>query len=106
MSFHFTKVSFLFTKICCNFFSVIEPKDRIGAKDKTYYTSIRGHEFFQGLDFEKLHTSIPTYLETFVKDGDAPGTPQCKNLTIFMSFRFTTENNNSEMSLIWQFLRV
>ena len=55
------------------YFSVIEPKDRIGAKDKTYYTSIRGHAFFQGLDFEKLHQSIPTYLETFVKDGDAPG---------------------------------
>ena len=55
------------------YFSVIEPKDRIGAKDKTYYTSIRGHDFFQGLDFEKLHQSIPTYLETFVKDGDAPG---------------------------------
>lgn len=51
---------------------VIEPKDRIGAKDKTYYTSIRGHDFFKGLDFEKLHQSIPAYLETFVKDADAP----------------------------------
>ena len=52
---------------------VIEPKDRIGAKDKTYYTSIRGHPFFKGLDFEKLHQSIPANLEAFVKDADAPG---------------------------------
>ena len=52
---------------------VIEPKDRIGAKDKTYYTSLRGHPFFKGLDFEKLHQSIPANLEAFVKDADAPG---------------------------------
>ena len=51
-----------------------EPKDRIGARDKTYYSSIRDHPFFKGLDIDKLHQSAPACLETFVKDADVPGT--------------------------------
>merc|ERR1711953_1486738 len=51
---------------------VIEPKDRIGARDKTYYSSIRDHPFFKGLDIDKLHQSTPACLETFVKDADVP----------------------------------
>jgi len=61
---------------------VIEPKDRIGAKDKTYYTSLRGHPFFKGLDFEKLHQSIPANLEAFVKDADAPDPLWAKHPTL------------------------
>jgi len=51
---------------------VIEPKDRLGAMDKKFYTSIRDHPFYKGLDFEKLHKALPTELVPFVKDSDAP----------------------------------
>merc|ERR1711874_139090 len=51
---------------------VIEPKDRLGAMDKKFYTSIRDHPFYKGLDFDKLHKALPTELVPFVKDSDAP----------------------------------
>lgn len=51
---------------------VIEPKERLGAKDKTYYSSIRCHPFFHGLDFDNLHKSVPAAVESFVKETDAP----------------------------------
>ena len=43
-----------------------------GAKDKKFYTSIREHPFFTGLDFENLQRHAPAALDTFVKDGDVP----------------------------------
>ena len=51
---------------------VIEPKDRLGAIDKKFYTSIRDHPFFKGLDFENLHQALPAVLAPFVKDSHAP----------------------------------
>jgi serine/threonine protein kinase len=39
---------------------VIEPSDRIGAKDETPYLSIRSHPFFHGVgDFDTLYKATP-----------------------------------------------
>uniref|UniRef100_A0A0K2T6Z1 3-phosphoinositide-dependent protein kinase 1 n=1 Tax=Lepeophtheirus salmonis TaxID=72036 RepID=A0A0K2T6Z1_LEPSM len=39
---------------------VLEPQDRIGAKDSGHlYTSLRAHKFFEGLEFDTLHNSTP-----------------------------------------------
>ncbi len=38
---------------------VIEPSERLGANDGTYYTSIRAHPYFAGIDFDRLHESSP-----------------------------------------------
>lgn len=51
---------------------VIEPKERLGAKDKKFYSTIREHPFFLGLDFENLQRHAPVSLDPFVKDGDVP----------------------------------
>ena len=40
--------------------------------DKKFYTSIRDHPFYKGLDFENLHKALPAELAPFVKDSDAP----------------------------------
>lgn len=38
---------------------VLDPTERLGAKDAKRYTSIRSHPFYDGLDFETLHTTNP-----------------------------------------------
>lgn len=38
---------------------VLIPNERLGAKDAKRYTSIRSHKFYEGLDFNTLHTTIP-----------------------------------------------
>ena len=48
------------------------PNVILGARDKKYYTSIREHPFFKGLDFENLQRHAPAALDNFVKDGDIP----------------------------------
>lgn len=49
---------------------VIEPMDRIGAKDTTFYSSIRAHPFFEGLDFDNLPNSTPPSIAPFVPEQD------------------------------------
>ncbi len=54
---------------------VIEPKERLGAREKHTYASIRGHPFFKGLDFENLYKSTPAAVAQFIQQsapGDAP----------------------------------
>lgn len=51
---------------------VIEPKERLGARDKSYYTSIRTHPFFKGFDFDSLSLSAPAAFEPFVQAADIP----------------------------------
>ncbi len=51
---------------------VIEPKDRLGARDRKFYTSIREHPFFKGIDWDNLHQCAPVAIESFVKDVDLP----------------------------------
>lgn len=38
---------------------VLDPNERLGAKDARRYTSIRSHSFYKGLDFDTLHTTSP-----------------------------------------------
>ncbi|XP_050525707.1 3-phosphoinositide-dependent protein kinase 1 isoform X2 [Daktulosphaira vitifoliae] len=38
---------------------VLDPNERLGAKDAKRYTSIRSHPFYEGLDFDKLHEMDP-----------------------------------------------
>ncbi|XP_050443522.1 3-phosphoinositide-dependent protein kinase 1 isoform X2 [Adelges cooleyi] len=38
---------------------VLDPNERLGAKDDKRYTSIRSHHFYQDLDFDKLHEMNP-----------------------------------------------
>lgn len=38
---------------------VLIPNERLGAKDTKRYTSIRSHKFYEGLDFNTLHTTNP-----------------------------------------------
>lgn len=38
---------------------VLDPSERLGAKDAKRYTSIRSHPFYEGLDFDTLHTTTP-----------------------------------------------
>ncbi|XP_065580101.1 3-phosphoinositide-dependent protein kinase 1-like isoform X3 [Artemia franciscana] len=38
---------------------VLEPSERLGAKDIGSYTSVKSHPFFSGLDFEELHKVKP-----------------------------------------------
>jgi len=38
---------------------VLDPNERLGAKDARRYTSIRSHPFYKGLDFDTLHTTYP-----------------------------------------------
>lgn len=58
---------------------VIEPSDRLGAKDATFYTSIRGHLFFQGLNFDKLHESTPPSIAPFLPKENNPDPCWTKN---------------------------
>jgi len=45
---------------------VIEPSDRIGARDSAPYSSIRSHPFFEGRDFERLHDETPPCAAPFL----------------------------------------
>lgn len=38
---------------------VIDPDERLGSNDAKRYTSIRSHPFYDGLDFDTLHTTNP-----------------------------------------------
>lgn len=38
---------------------VLDPNERLGAKDAKRYTSIRSHPFYRGLNFDTLHTTTP-----------------------------------------------
>lgn len=38
---------------------VLDPTKRLGAKDTQRYISIRSHPFYEGLDFDTLHTTNP-----------------------------------------------
>ena len=51
---------------------VIDPDGRLGAKDSTYYTSIRAHPFFDGLDFSTLHEATPPTIKEFVPAESLP----------------------------------
>lgn len=50
---------------------VIKSEDRLGAKDKEGYPSIRGHPLFTGLDFDSLHEMTPPKI--------APNLPHTEN---------------------------
>lgn len=58
---------------------VIEPRDRLGARDKTFYTSLRSHAFFKGLDFDRLPESTPPAVAPFVQASDVPDPCWAKN---------------------------
>ena len=45
---------------------VIEPSDRLGARDGVPYESIRAHSFFKGLDFDTLASSTPPSISEFI----------------------------------------
>jgi len=55
---------------------VIEPKERLGARDKKYYTSLREHSFFRGVDFDKLPDSTPSTLAPFLPNLQPNGEPE------------------------------
>lgn len=38
---------------------VLDPNERLGARDAKRYTSIRSHSFYNGLDFNTLHKTTP-----------------------------------------------
>lgn len=38
---------------------VLDPNERLGARDSKRYTSIRSHPFYNGLDFDTLHSTYP-----------------------------------------------
>lgn len=50
---------------------VIKSEDRLGAKDKERYSSIRAHPLFNGLDFDCLHEMTPPKI--------APNLPHTEN---------------------------
>jgi len=49
---------------------VLDPTERLGAKDTNGYPSIRAHEFFEGLDFSTLSTSTPPPIYPYLPGGD------------------------------------
>ena len=55
---------------------VIEPKERLGARDKKTHTSLREHSFFRGVDFEKLPDSTPSTLAPFLPNLQPNGEPE------------------------------
>ena len=55
---------------------VIEPKERLGARDKIYYTSLREHSFFRGVDFGRLPDSTPSTLAPFLPPLQSNGEPE------------------------------
>jgi len=55
---------------------VIEPRERLGARDNVYYTSLREHSFFRGVDFEKLPDSTPSTLAPFLPSLQPNGEPE------------------------------
>ena len=48
---------------------VIEPTDRIGARDARPYSSIRNHAFFEGVDFESLYLATPPSIQEFIPES-------------------------------------
>jgi len=76
---------------------VIEPRDRLGARDKKCYSSLKRHPFFKGVDFETLPEFTPPALSEapelvdsgigpdpcWSKDPDAkPGAGRLHNLML------------------------
>ena len=51
---------------------IIEPEERLGTNDSVYYTSIRSHDFFSGVDFETLAGSTPPSITQFVPKENVP----------------------------------
>lgn len=51
---------------------VIEPSERIGARDAKPYESIRKHPFFSRVDFDSLLEAIPPAVKPFVSEEDKP----------------------------------
>lgn len=51
---------------------IIEPADRLGTNDSVYYTSIRSHAFFSGVDFDNLANSTPPSITQFVPKENVP----------------------------------
>uniref|UniRef100_T1JHU9 3-phosphoinositide-dependent protein kinase 1 n=1 Tax=Strigamia maritima TaxID=126957 RepID=T1JHU9_STRMM len=54
-------------------FLVLEPLDRLGATDcdEDGYTSIKNHEFFDGLEWESLHLQLPPKIGALEENGAA-----------------------------------
>lgn len=55
---------------------VIEPRERLGARDIECYKSIREHSFFRGVDFGKLTESMPSTLTPFLPTLLPNGEPE------------------------------
>ena len=53
---------------------VIEPGDRLGARDRKSYDSLKSHPFFRGVDFDTLPDTTPPALTEMPEliDGDGP----------------------------------
>ena len=58
-----------FTVTRLNSLQVIEPTDRIGARDARPYSSIRNHAFFEGVDFESLYLATPPSIQEFIPES-------------------------------------
>ncbi|XP_058450236.1 3-phosphoinositide-dependent protein kinase 1 isoform X2 [Malaya genurostris] len=43
---------------------VLDPKRRLGADDNLPYTSIRNHDFFDGIDFSAIRETTPSFLDS------------------------------------------
>lgn len=51
---------------------VLDPCERIGAKDKDRYNSIRSHSFFVGIDWERLHQQEPPKIYPYLPGIEEP----------------------------------
>jgi len=49
---------------------MIDPKERLGARDTIGYPSIKSHRFFDNVQFDTLHNSTPPQIQTYIGDPD------------------------------------
>ncbi|KAK3875040.1 hypothetical protein Pcinc_020074 [Petrolisthes cinctipes] len=81
---------------------VIKSEDRLGAKDKESYPSIRAHPLFNGLDFEALHEITPPkvapnlpHTENEIQ-WDLRNQPGLNSLELELEFGLDLEDDKSE----------
>lgn len=49
---------------------MLEGDDRLGARDRNSYSSIRNHSLFADLDFDNLHELTPPEIVPFLPDAN------------------------------------
>lgn len=76
---------------------MIDPNERLGAKDSTPYESIRLHPFFAGVNFDTLAESTPPGVGPFIPKENLPdpvwsvnpniepGADRCARIDIILS---------------------